>query len=450
MGKGSESDAVNTIKAVEKAVKEIENDNPTTIIVITPHGPVFQDYIYISVKDKLYGDLLKFGNKNVKLEFSNNTVLVNDIIENAKSEDIFSGGLDISLLKKYNISENLDHGAIVPLYFIARYIKNFKLVHISIGGLPYVDLYRFGMCIKKAVEKSDEQVVIVASGDLSHKLSDKGPYGFDISGKEFDEIFVESVKSLDIKKLLGLEEEFCERAGECGLRSFIIMFGALDGYELHSELYSYEGPFGIGYSVAKFNVGNEDKNREILKIIDEENVIRMIKLRALEDPYVSLARETLEKFILEGEINQISSGLPEELYNMKAGVFVSIKKKGQLRGCIGTTQPYRKNIAEEIIFNSISAGTEDPRFDPISEKELDSLVYSVDVLNEAEKINSIHDLDVIKYGVIVRKGNRTGLLLPNLDGVDTPEKQVSIALQKAGIRPDEDYSMERFEVVRHK
>ena len=133
----------------------------------------------------------------------------------------------------------------------------------------------------------------------------------------------------------------------------------------------------------------------------------------------------------------------------KAGVFVSIKKNGQLRGCIGTIQPQRDNIAEEIIHNAISAGVRDPRFMPVDGSELGDLVYSVDVLEKHESVDTDDELDPKKYGVIVRSGLRSGLLLPNLEGIDTVREQIEIALQKAGIRPDEHYTLERFEVKRH-
>jgi AmmeMemoRadiSam system protein A len=173
-------------------------------------------------------------------------------------------------------------------------------------------------------------------------------------------------------------------------------------------------------------------------------------LRKSEDPYVRLARKTLETYVAEKRLIEIPNDLPGEMLNNKAGVFVSIKKDGQLRGCIGTISPTTKNIAEEIMQNAISSGTRDPRFDPVEAGELDSLVYSVDVLKEPEPVNSMDELDVVRYGVIVRSGRRSGLLLPNLEGVDTPREQVSIALKKAGISPDSDFDMERFEVIRHK
>ena len=141
--------------------------------------------------------------------------------------------------------------------------------------------------------------------------------------------------------------------------------------------------------------------------------------------------------------------LPEEMLHTKAGAFVSIHKHGKLRGCIGTIAPVTNCVAEEIIRNAVSASTQDPRFDPITEDELKWLEINVDVLGEPERISSMDELDVKRYGVIVQSGYRRGLLLPDLDGVDTPEQQVSIALQKGGIRKSEKYEMERFEVVRH-
>ena len=133
----------------------------------------------------------------------------------------------------------------------------------------------------------------------------------------------------------------------------------------------------------------------------------------------------------------------------RAGAFVSLHIHGQLRGCIGTISPMTANLASEIISNAVSAGNYDPRFSPVREDELPFLEYSVDVLSSAEPIDSMAELDVKRYGVIVSCGGRRGLLLPDLDGVDTPEQQVDIARRKGGIGKNEPYTLERFEVVRH-
>jgi AmmeMemoRadiSam system protein A len=134
----------------------------------------------------------------------------------------------------------------------------------------------------------------------------------------------------------------------------------------------------------------------------------------------------------------------------QAGTFVSLKKHGQLRGCIGTISATTRSIADEIIQNAISACSHDPRFEPVTPKELDELEYSVDILGKAEDIASPEALDVKRYGVIVSRGHRRGLLLPNLEGIDTVEEQLSIARRKAGIREGEPVTLQRFEVVRHR
>ena len=169
------------------------------------------------------------------------------------------------------------------------------------------------------------------------------------------------------------------------------------------------------------------------------------------DAYVELAKKTIDLYIRERKVfSPEKEDFPEEMFRLRAGAFVSIHEKGDLRGCIGTIAPVRENLAEEIVSNAIAASTRDPRFYPIREEELPLLTIHVDVLGEAEPIRSTAELDVKRYGVIVTKGIRRGLLLPDLEGVDTVEYQVAIARQKAGIRENETgVQLERFEVVRH-
>lgn len=141
--------------------------------------------------------------------------------------------------------------------------------------------------------------------------------------------------------------------------------------------------------------------------------------------------------------------LPPEMLHQQAGAFVSIHEHGRLRGCIGTIAPVTESLAQEIIDNAVSAATRDPRFNPITPDELEWLEISVDVLGEPEQISSRDELDVKRYGVIVTSGSRRGLLLPDLDGVDTVDQQVDIAMRKGGISPRDMYRLERFEVIRH-
>lgn len=165
--------------------------------------------------------------------------------------------------------------------------------------------------------------------------------------------------------------------------------------------------------------------------------------------FVRLAKDTVEEFIRNGNVIPGPSSPAPEM-DAKAGVFVSLKIRGQLRGCIGTFQPTTETISEEIIQNAISAATRDPRFLPVRQEELDDLEYSVDVLSEPEKIQSKKELDPKKYGVIIKSGERKGLLLPDLEGVDTVDEQISIASMKAGIYVGEEIELYRFEVKRYK
>ena len=168
-----------------------------------------------------------------------------------------------------------------------------------------------------------------------------------------------------------------------------------------------------------------------------------------ESAYVKLARETIENYIKQGKIITPTLGLPEEMINQKAGVFVSLKKFGDLRGCIGTFMPTQENIAQEIIKNAISAAVDDPRFSPVNFSELEDLSISVDVLSAPEEVKDISQLDPKKYGVIVSSGYKKGLLLPDLEGVDTVKYQIDIAKRKAGIYPGEKVKLYRFEVKRY-
>ena len=341
--------------------------------------------------------------------------------------------------------KELDHGTMVPLWFIRQKYTEFQLVRIGLSGLPLADHYRLGMMLREAVERTGRRVVLVASGDLSHKLQEYGPYGFAPEGPQYDARIMDVCSRAAFGELFDFEETFCDKAAECGHRSFVIMAGALDGKSVKAEQLSHEDVTGVGYGICTFYPGEEDGTRHFLD--------QYLGKQDGEDAFVRLARASAESYVLHRKVLKLKDvspeDLPGELTKNRAGAFVSIHKHGKLRGCIGTILPTRDSLAEEIIFNAVSASTQDPRFDPITPEELPWLEINVDVLGDPEPIDSPAQLDVKRYGVIVTCGRRRGLLLPDLEGVDTPEQQVSIARQKGGIREKDPYTLERFEVVRH-
>ncbi len=449
VGKGQEKKVQTTIDSLNKVSEDIKDKKPTTIIVITPHGPVFRDAIAIGYEDVLRGDMSQFGHPEIEIAKDNNKSLIDNIINKSEKEGIKCAKIDRRSAELYNISTDLDHGVQVPLYFVDDKYKDYRLIHITYGMLACKELYKFGKLIQESISEMDEDVVVIASGDLSHKLTNDGPYEYNPAGLRFDKVLIDLFKEEKYEDILNIDEELAKEAGECGLKSIHIMLGTIDGYKNNTQVLSYEGTFGVGYGVVKIEIDYNNKQDSILDNINKNFNKKIKYIRDKEDEYVRLARQTLESYVKKGEKPHIQSIKSKDITSKKAGVFVSIKKDGNLRGCIGTIIPTKDSIGEEIIDNAIKAGTEDPRFYPVQESELDSLIYSVDILGKAEKIDSIEQLDPKRYGVIVTSGAKRGLLLPNLEGVDTVEEQLNITLRKAGIGKDENYNIERFEVIRH-
>ena len=442
VGRGSEKQVQKTIAAYEKVAEEIAALKPETIVISSPHSVMYADYFHVSPGQKATGSFADFGAPQVKFEVVYDADFV-ELLERKAQESRFPAG---TLGEK---NPSLDHGTMVPLWFILKKYKDFKLVRTGLSGLDLLKHYEYGTMIKAVAEELGRRVVYVASGDLSHKLQDYGPYGFAKEGPLYDARIMDVCAAARFGELFDFDESFCEKTAECGHKSFVIMAGALDGTAVEAKQYSHEDVTGVGYGICSFVPKGRDESRRFLKarlkFVEDEIASKKEK----SDAYVRLARASAEHFVQNGSVMPLPDWLPAELLNAHAGAFVSIHKFGALRGCIGTTGPTQKNLALEIIHNAVSAVSKDPRFEPVEEDELKYLDISVDVLGEPEKIKSESELDVKKYGVIVQSGYKRGLLLPDLDGVDTVDQQVSIARRKGGIAPGEKVELFRFEVVRH-
>lgn len=442
VGKGSEHQVEKTIESYKKVAEEIANLNPETIIISSPHAPLYIDYFYLSSSNNNEGSFANFGAPNISFKEEIDTELV-DEISNLAYDINFPAGR----IKK---DVPLDHGSLVPLYFIRQRLSKCKIVIVGLSSLPLVDNYKMGTLIKQAVENINRRVVYVASGDLSHKLQTYGPYGFAEEGPIYDKEIMDVCSKGDFSKLLTFDEHFLDKAAECGHRSFTIMAGALDGQDIKSTYLSHEDVTGVGYGICTFYPKNDNKERLFLDKYLNELDKKLKVSKEQYDDYVKLAQHTIEKYITSNKIIEVPTNLPSEMLNNQAGVFVSIHKFGNLRGCIGTILPTTSSIAKEIINNAISASTQDPRFEPITKEELNWLEINVDVLGPIEDIDSKEQLDVKKYGVIVTSGSKRGLLLPNLDGIDDVDTQISIASKKGNITKQDKIQLQRFEVIRHK
>ncbi len=457
VGRGQEQIIQSTLDGYQTVAERIAAQAPDTIVIISPHTAYYGDWIYLSGGNGAQGDLVQFGAPEVQIRLTYDTVFRASLERAAQARDIPAGVVDAH-------GKALDHGMMVPLYYLEKAYPSSRYQAVSIGGsaLPRPTLMEFGRCIASVAEALDRRCVLLVSGDLSHKLREDGPYGFDPAAPEFDRLFAHVVESGDVNGFAQLDPKLCEKAAECGLSGFVMMAGALDqvqekeDHPFTSELISYEGPFGVGYGVAAFEAVDDPSaasgpsvDSAALQASASADEDASDANRYSEDPLVDLAYRTVSLYVREGRTPPVP--VFDEALPKTAGCFVSIhlKDTDELRGCIGTIQPTCSNLAEEVIQNAVSAATRDPRFPAITAAELPSLSISVDVLFPPEP-TTIDGLDVKRYGVIVTQGPRRGLLLPDLEGVDTIEQQLAIACAKAGISQfGPDVALERFEVVRH-
>jgi len=328
-----------------------------------------------------------------------------------------------SHLEEDNAAHQYEHSIEVQLPFLQYFKRDIRLVPIILAYSTGATYKEIGKELAKAIKDLNREVVIIASSDMTH-------YEPQESAQRKDNKAIEAILDLN-------EDELLKRVDELDI--------SMCGYAPAVSLISAAKELGAkGAELVRYQTSG-DTTGDYSSVVGYAGII----IKGIEmSPLAKLAKKTVETFVKKGKTSQPEEFTPE--MKEKAGVFVSIHKFDDLRGCIGTFEPQTKNIAKETIANAISSATRDPRFPPIAPEELKDLTYSVDVLTEPEPIESQDQLDPKRYGVIVEAGFRRGLLLPDLEGVDTVGFQIDICRQKAGIMPDEPIKLYRFEVKRYK
>lgn len=259
IGKGELNKIKDTVAAAEKAAKMIKDENPQTIVLITPHGPFFKDAVSISIHPRLKGNFGRFGEPDVSLGFETDDLLTRHILKKTDLLGINLVELTDDMARDYRLSLDLDHGALVPLYYLHKAGFKGQLVHISVGMLSYEEMYTFGKAVQMAIGASVKRVAVIASGDLSHRLTPDAPAGYSPRAGDFDKQVMQAVKDVNVKALFKIEKDLIEEAGECGLRPIFFLMGVVGGMEAAGELLSYEAPFGVGYGVAVITAKNKSK-----------------------------------------------------------------------------------------------------------------------------------------------------------------------------------------------
>ncbi len=425
-----------SIEAMAELTRRIIRSGAETVVLVSPHAPLDPRAFVAYHTPKLCGDFANFRAPATQIEFPLDEELLRAITLTAAAADYEVMNLDDS---------KLDHGAAVPLYFLDRYGWRGRVVAFGYSFLSNEDHLKFGDCIRKAADQVERSVAMVASGDLSHRLKPEAPAGYNPAAYRFDEEVVDALEDNSPNRIIDIDHDLRRTAGECGYRSMLVALGATNKLTPACEVLSYEAPFGVGYLVAQLTNAKTSSQQLILTPAFPDPAMEIV---APED-LPALARQAVETFVLTGkQINPPAN--VSALFTACAACFVSIKTRaGDLRGCIGTVEPVKRNLAEELIANAINAATHDPRFDPVATSELSELRYSVDILEAAEPA-TFDELDPKTYGVIVENesGELRGLLLPDIKGVETARQQVDIAARKAGITPGTPVKISRFRVNR--
>lgn len=438
-----------TYSAYEVVASEIENSGAELVVLITPHGPLFVDGLCVYDSPQIVGNFSSFGHKEITGVWDNDTNFINALYQNAQRAQIPFVKLDHKIVEEFDLSSELDHGAMVPLKLLETSLKDKKVVVINYGLMSVDTLYQFGQLLTETLNMQEKKSIIIASGDLSHYLSESGPYGYREEGVHFDHQYVKAFSEDKWENLLFVDDKLLEQAGECGKRSIEILLGAFDGLSYDSKKIAYEAPFGVGYLVGRLSPANIGVESRLPKILEKQKEI-LAQHIAEESSVVALARQCIKKYLSEEETLRPNEKLDIEESGQRFGVFVSLKDSGGLRGCMGSTGGIAPTVEEEIVEMAIKAATKDPRFEEIDLTELDRLTISVDILSKSQQVIDKDELDPSVFGVIVKSNHKQGLLLPNLEGIETVEDQISIVLNKAGIDATvEEYQLYKFTVNRY-
>jgi AmmeMemoRadiSam system protein A/AmmeMemoRadiSam system protein B len=422
VGRESIASVVDSIDAMAELTRRLIDSGAESVVLISPHAPLEIDSFVAYGGPEVYGDFSNFHAPETGF-----SVTVDEELLEAIKKAAASNNYDVSTLHE----QDLDHGTAVPLYFLLQNGWEGRVVTLGYSFLSNEDHVRFGSCIRSAVDQVGRRVAFIASGDLSHRLKPQAPAGYNPYAHVFDEQVVDALRSNSPQRIVDIDHNLRKLAGECGYRSMLVAIGASSDLPLSCEVLNYEAPFGVGYLVAQLTHQPNPTQHDI--------------------GLPALARQAVETFIRSGNVLD-PPATTEQLLRARAPCFVCLKTlDGELRGCIGTIEPVKATLAEEIVANAISAAISDPRFEPVTQAELSNLRYSVDVLFEPEP-TVIEGLDPRIFGVIVEdeSGSRRGLLLPDIPGVDGVEQQIEIAARKAGIPRDEPIKLSRFRVERYR
>ena len=456
-----------TTQAMHEAARALLLHEPDVIVLVSPHAPRARARWGISHEETLSGSFARFGHGELTLSFRGAPTPARALAAAAEAEQLSTLALP---------AQALDHGALVPLYFLREASRYLQVRHeasterfvprILLVALPYPSLstqheVSFGAAVRSAARALGERWAVLASGDMSHRLTPDAPGGYEPRARDFDRSFVELVQRGDLRAAITLPPELVECAGEDCVQSTAVAAGAVRFAADGAHTFAYEGPFGVGYCEALIYSENAASAGRARVAGPAEAAGRTAASGAVAHASLSQPEQAPPYALVELTLAAIERSLRDERrlvsepfappWDLPRAVFVTLRSPdGELRGCIGRTTPLFPTLADEVIDCAIGAATRDPRMRSVEPSELASLAIEVSVLARAEPIDGPEQLDPARYGVIAqqetRRGTRRAVLLPGIAGIDTVTDQLRVVLHKAGIDPSLPYQLERFTV----
>lgn len=415
-------DCAETTRAMRAAARELVVNQPDLVVLVSPHAPRRRTSWGLTFDARVSGDFARFDHPELAVTLHGSRPAAEALAAHARAD-----GLAVESMS----GDDLDHGSMVPLWFLAEAGYRDPLLVVA---LPYDDTEteeRFGRAIARAAATRNERWAVVASGDMSHRLTRHAPAGFHPRAHEFDEAFVSAIRDANLRRATSPDPELRELAGEDVIQSTAVAFGAIGDASHGFSLLSYEGPFGVGYCEAILHT-------------DRSSVVSVPPPAFDESLLTRIARDAIESSLTKTPY--VAPALPAA-ENAPHAVFVTLRDAhGELRGCIGRTAPLHATLAEEIADCAVGAAERDPRFDRVTRSELDGLSIEVSILESPVPVKDVSELDPHRYGVVVSTPGRRGVLLPDVPGVESVEQQLSIALRKGEIRANEPHRVEKFGV----
>jgi len=427
VGGARSSAASASCRAMCAAAKLLVNFRPDTVVLISPHSPRQPQAFGLWADNPLQGSFAQFNAPQIEVSLPLDSHLTQAI-----AAEMDTRGLETWTIRHHS----LDHGALVPLWFLAE--AGWARPTAILGLNYYGDdgLTTLGKAIAAATQTLSRRVAIVASGDMSHRLTANAPCGFHPQAHQFDESFIHLVRAGDFQRIADISPELRELAAEDVVDSTWIAVSAVNWQSTGHEVLSYEGPFGVGYGVAILFAAKPDA------LGTEAPNTFLEKSGGATLP--GLARRSVETALLKSREQPPSPA--GEYLNAQRGVFVTLRQRsGRLRGCVGTITAICPNIVAETWRSARLAALRDGRYASVTLAELTGLRFDVSVIHPATEVLSMTELDPGRYGVIVSTADgRRGVLLPGIQEIQTPEQQLRSARGKGYIDLDEPVTIEKF------